>query len=1246
MNTKCKTRFVLASTLTLALLTGRATAQTAPAPEASPNAAAAGEETVVLSPFVVTADEDQGYTAKSTLAGTRVRTELKDVASSISVVTAQFLRDTGATNNQTLLQYTTNTEVGGIQGNFAGVGGTYIDGANESSNFIKPNTNTRVRGLDSADNTRDFFQTDIPWDSYNVGRVDLQRGPNSILFGIGSPAGIINSSVNTAGFKNEGKIENRLGSFGTVRNSLDVNRVILDKELAVRFAALNDQTKYRQQYTFNNDNRLFGAVRWDPKFFANDSIHTTVRANYEHGKVSANRPRVLPPQDRITGYFSGMKQKSYDPFWAWNSGQVPYSSSTTLPGYEKDYWIVQYPGPGLQTTSNPVFVYDNNGAAAPSITRQAGPTTEFGLNADGTIGHGIDGFPYGSNIGLAGYNEYAYDTWRVNNATTEFPAADKGFYKNKSLTDTSIFNYFENLIDGPNKHEWAGWDSTNVVLSQTFLDSRLGYELVYDRQKYHDGQESNLNNPYISVDIRKNLMVYPENGNLPVTPNPNVGRAFTGSSAKGNNNGSTTDRKSVRATIFGEVKASDFLGQSKLAGILGHHLFTGLYSKDSYSVLQQNWVRYAVDSSWTAAIGNQNGGLVNGDVVLDWMTYLSPSLASLTTPRGLNLSGVTVTQSPAGSFNIPYYDSHWAKSTNPADPNYVDPAAPWINTARASLTEPNGAATTQSENPANYVGWVSKSFNVLNADTGDRDRLLTGSSNVEKKTTSKAITWQGYFWDDTIVATFGARRDRQEQRFGSSSADMALSNGAGVADPNPTLSPLTADSISEGNSVSWGVVMHTPKGLRKKLPYGSDISLTYSDGRNTRVENRYGFDGAALPNAKGRTKDFGVVLSTLDDRLQLKITTYKTTVSDANLSSVTTEASTLGNNTYYLRNLEAWGTASAMIDLAGREVDSNGNSLVSGWEWYWNWALIDNGWDGKYNNPKGADFLNSPVTQHQTAVINSWLAQMPAQSWFDAYGFSVNVAKAKAGDWRNAIAGWTPFAGVGGVQPSGGGRIKGSWPTGTANNESKGLEFELSGQPIRGLNLSINASKQTASQTSLGANLVNTIETAYAKYTSDAGDLRLWWGGDSTVRQYFTQNIWSAYQFQLQTNGKLVAEMAPWRFNAVANYNFSTGLLKGVNAGFGYRWNQGVILGYALNAAKDNLDVNNPYWGKAEDHIDFWAGYSHRLNQKLDWRIQINLRNLGEKTHLRTISVEPDGSSALARIEEGMTWQLTNTISF
>src|SRR5580698_3709471 len=139
---------------------------------ATPASTPAAEEPTVLSPFVVDASEDTGnYKANSTLAGTRVRTNLADVASALSVVTEQFLQDTGATNAQDLLVYTPSTEVAGLRGNFSGTAGSAVSQENTVS------ATTRVRGLDSADNTRDYFLTDIPWDSFDIGRVDLQRGP-------------------------------------------------------------------------------------------------------------------------------------------------------------------------------------------------------------------------------------------------------------------------------------------------------------------------------------------------------------------------------------------------------------------------------------------------------------------------------------------------------------------------------------------------------------------------------------------------------------------------------------------------------------------------------------------------------------------------------------------------------------------------------------------------------------------------------------------------------------------------------------------------------------------------------------------------------------------------------------------------------------------------------------------------------------------------------------------------------------
>ena len=253
-------------------------AQTAPTSTAGTAANTNEDEAIMLSPFEVTADESVGYMATTSLAGTRINTNLADVGSAISVVTAEFLRDTGAVDNRTLLQYTTNTEVASLQGNF-----TKASSGNqmEEGTFTTPNANTRVRGLTSADNTRNFFLTDIPWDGYNVDRVDMQRGPNAILFGMGSPAGIINTSTKAAQFRNFGELEMRYGSYDANRVTLDINRELLDNELAVRINLLRNDDRFRQRPSYSLDRRGSGTLRYEPKFLNNEDHTTTIKANYK-----------------------------------------------------------------------------------------------------------------------------------------------------------------------------------------------------------------------------------------------------------------------------------------------------------------------------------------------------------------------------------------------------------------------------------------------------------------------------------------------------------------------------------------------------------------------------------------------------------------------------------------------------------------------------------------------------------------------------------------------------------------------------------------------------------------------------------------------------------------------------------------------------------------------------------------------------------------------------------------------------
>jgi len=134
------------------------------------------EEVFELSPFTVDSSTDEGYYASQSMAGGRLNNSLKDSGAAIQVITKEFMDDLGATGIEELLQYTTSSEVAGILGNFTGAndggeGETSTGGARR-----EPDGTSRIRGLAAPDRTRNFFVTDIPFDSYNTERIDINRG--------------------------------------------------------------------------------------------------------------------------------------------------------------------------------------------------------------------------------------------------------------------------------------------------------------------------------------------------------------------------------------------------------------------------------------------------------------------------------------------------------------------------------------------------------------------------------------------------------------------------------------------------------------------------------------------------------------------------------------------------------------------------------------------------------------------------------------------------------------------------------------------------------------------------------------------------------------------------------------------------------------------------------------------------------------------------------------------------------------
>lgn len=267
--------FVLLACTTLA--SSLAAQPVAPAPSTAPGAPA--ENVIELSPFVVADDSDQGYVATNTLAGSRLNTSLRDVASSLEVFTKDFLDDIAATSVADALAYHTNAQEDLGDENSA-MQQDYKAQAQVPNRFT-------VRGQQQT-LARDYFNFNLPQDLFSTGRVDASRGPNSILFGIGNAGGVTNTTSKTANFwKDATTLSARIGSYNSTRFTLDHNEVINPK-LAVRINLLQQDGESWQVY--GRDDR-FGAqlaATWRL------SKNTRVRTDAEYGTLGDYASRTYP----------------------------------------------------------------------------------------------------------------------------------------------------------------------------------------------------------------------------------------------------------------------------------------------------------------------------------------------------------------------------------------------------------------------------------------------------------------------------------------------------------------------------------------------------------------------------------------------------------------------------------------------------------------------------------------------------------------------------------------------------------------------------------------------------------------------------------------------------------------------------------------------------------------------------------------------------------------------------------------
>ena len=272
--------------LTLSFLVGTALAQSV-APSATSAASAAEDTAVILNPFVVSTDANKGYYASETLSGTQLKSQVRDLANPITILTEEFMRDIGAVNYEEALEFLPSTQA------FKG------DTSDPESVSSRTGTPFTVRGFRSSSLTNNFFTSRIKVDNFNTETVTQSRGPNSLLFGLGSVGGGLDATNKLGRFNaNSHSLDVRLDSEGSKRVSLDINRIIVPKKLALRFAALSTDQRTPREFQYMRRNSAYLNFTLQP--FKGATIHL----NAETGRIDELNPRPYQAYDSVSAWLN------------------------------------------------------------------------------------------------------------------------------------------------------------------------------------------------------------------------------------------------------------------------------------------------------------------------------------------------------------------------------------------------------------------------------------------------------------------------------------------------------------------------------------------------------------------------------------------------------------------------------------------------------------------------------------------------------------------------------------------------------------------------------------------------------------------------------------------------------------------------------------------------------------------------------------------------------------------------------
>lgn len=216
-----------------------------------PPAAPATEEVVEMSPFVISIASDSSDTRISeSTSGTLISRPLEKTPMGISVFSSEMFKELGIWNADGLSK----------------IAPGIANQNNTSSEGTGNNTQYSSRGFTVIPRRNGFAPGGRLYDMTGIDRVEVIRGPNSILFGQNDPGGVINYVTKRPTMRNQvgarGAVTGVVGNFDFYRVQTDLDITLLPGKVAIRLPMSYTENKREFKWYKNEVEAVNPSILW------------------------------------------------------------------------------------------------------------------------------------------------------------------------------------------------------------------------------------------------------------------------------------------------------------------------------------------------------------------------------------------------------------------------------------------------------------------------------------------------------------------------------------------------------------------------------------------------------------------------------------------------------------------------------------------------------------------------------------------------------------------------------------------------------------------------------------------------------------------------------------------------------------------------------------------------------------------------------------------------------------------------